>query len=473
MAKQEKNVFRARDAEKPAAKASGKTVFRAEGSRPQADAGKPAKPASALHPAAPQRSAPAHPQNEKRPPIQRPAAPRQPAGPPVFPASKRTIRRSGQTVVRQAAPQPNKRPAVPSSAKSPCKPQPAAKSAPAAVRPRSGGSPKARAEKHMPIALPIVLLVAVLMLAGAAAFVFWGRGNRPAAPQSESPAASAGWPVQVGGCQVDARPERIVSLSPMLTQAMLSLPGHEALCGVTEYCRTNGEEFPTVGTPLLPRPESIKQLDAQYVLCQTPIPDAAARSIEQEGARIIQLPAAQDMESLRELYAQLGALLLGEETGRSVGNAVIDRLEDSLSRCRAITGGEKTALILPDLSGLAATADTAEWQLLDTVFRHCAPEETGWMAGAAELADEDPENDLEPIRRADPDLLFVPADISPEQLNEKLGGLRAVQEGKVVFYDRQTLENLSPAFVLDVVRGVRLVCPQAFEGNSGPAQPQP
>ncbi len=472
MAKQEKYVFHARDAEKPAVKTGERTVFHAEDGRQKA-------PAPALRPAAPQKTGqpqaqrPAHPQTEKRPPAQRPAAPKQPAGPLPASASKRTIRRSGQTVVRQAAPQPSKLPAGPSFAKSPRKPQLAAKPAQRPSRPYPAGRPKAQAKKQMPIALPIILLVVALVLAGAAIFAFWGRGNRPAAPQNDTPAASAGWPVQVGGCQVDARPERIVSLSPMLTQAVLSLPGHEALCGVTEYCRTNGEEFPTVGTPLLPRPESIKQLEAQYVLCQTPIPDAAARSIEQEGARIIQLPAAQDLESLRELYAQLGALLLGEETGRPIGNAVIDRLEDSLSRCRAITGGEKTALLLPDLSGLAATADTAEWQLLGTVFRHCAPDETGWMAGAAELADEDPENDLEPIRRADPDLLFVPVDIGPEQLNEKLGGLRAVQEGKVVFYDRQTLEALSPAFVLEVVRGVRLVCPQAFEENSGPAQPQP
>lgn len=380
-------------------------------------------------------------------------------------ASGRTIRRSGQTVVGTApASLPQKQQERPKP------PKPAAQQAKRPVqkkqpeRPVQAAKQNANNKKKRKKQPLVIVAVLVLMLAGIAAVAVFNQNKLPSIPQKEEKVESAsGFPVQVGDRQVDARPERIVSLSPMLTQALLSLPGHEALCGVTEYCRTDGEELPTVGTPLLPRADRIKELAPQYVLCQTPIPDAAARSIEESGARIIQLPPAKDLESLRELYAQLGALLLGNETGRPLGTAMIDRLEDSLARCRQITGGEKTALLLPDLSGAAATEDTAEWALLGQVFRHPVPDASGWMADAAELADEDPNNDLEPIRRADPDLLLLPTDLSPELLNEKLGDLRAVQQGAVVWYDRQTAENLSPQFLMDIVRGVRLVCPQAFE----------
>src|SRR5699024_12553950 len=43
------------------------------------------------------------------------------------------------------------------------------------------------------------------------------------------------WPAMVGDRMVSEKPEKVVSLSPMITEALLSLPGHEALCAVTEY----------------------------------------------------------------------------------------------------------------------------------------------------------------------------------------------------------------------------------------------
>lgn len=480
-------MFHAENASRPAKRSAEKTVFHAGDPLGQTKT-PPVKRSAVPERPAPARRAPDTKPEKQPAQIKTPAAPKAAVRPvpekkPVqqtrrqgTPAVKkeeqptcstvsaggRTIRRSSQTVVKNgpAGPLP-KQPVRSQQPKptAPCAKQPAQKKQ--AHRPAQVVKQKANQKKKRQKQPLVIVAVLVLMLAGIAAAAVLNQDKVPSLVQDEGKSSTAaGFPVQVGDRQVDARPERIVSLSPMLTQALLSMPGHEALCGVTEYCRTDGEDLPTVGTPLLPRADKIRELNAQYVLCQTPIPDALVRSIEQDGARIIQMPTAKDMDSLRELYAQLGALLLGGETGRPLGNAVIDRLQDSLVRCRQITEGEKTALLLPDLSGAAATEDTAEWALLGQVFRHPIPDASGWMADQPELADEDPDNDLEPIRRADPDLLFLPADLSPELLNEKLRDLRAVQQGSIVWYDRQTAENISPRFLLDIVRGVKLVCLQ-------------
>ena len=325
---------------------------------------------------------------------------------------------------------------------------------------------KKRKNRKKLVGLAAVCGVAVLLI-GLAVWSFTEKKDRP---KEDSPAQSGSlaaapsqdgeWPAQVGDRLVDAKPQALVSLSPMITRVLLSLPGHEVLKGVTEYCSTEGADIPTVGTPLLPRPDEIAPLHANYVLCQTPLTENVKTQIEQSGARVIQLTTPTDMASFREFYGQLGAIMLGNVTGRSIGTAVIDRLQDNLTRYKSATGGSYTALVLPDLSGMAVTEDTAEWALLGQVFRHPLQGRTNWLADAECLADEDAENDLSEIIAADPDVLFLPSDLDKEEAAAALGEMRAVKENKIIYYERQMMENLSPMLIFDVAKAAQLVCPE-------------
>ena len=97
------------------------------------------------------------------------------------------------------------------------------------------------------------------------------------------------WPAMVGDRLVSEKPEKVVSLSPMITEALLSLPGHEALCAVTEYCDARSTGLATVGTPLLPRTEDIIALAPDYVLCQTPLAGPVQTELEEAGVEVIQM----------------------------------------------------------------------------------------------------------------------------------------------------------------------------------------
>ena len=267
------------------------------------------------------------------------------------------------------------------------------------------------------------------------------------------------WPAMVGGRLVQSRPQKLVSLSPMVTEALYSLPGSGALCAVTEYCDDRGAGLPTVGTPLLPHTQEIIDLAPDYVLCQTPLPAAVTDPLEQAGVRVLQLPTPASLEQLREFYGQLGALLGGNETGRALGYGVIDRLADTLARYDAAAPNKATALLLPDLSGLAATTDTAEWALLGRVFRHPVSDGAGWLAGGACLTDDDPANDLDQLRAADPDVLLVADTVTPQQLSDALGDLKAVQNGAVVYVDLRQAEALSPRLVFALADAAALAYP--------------
>ena len=413
----EKHVFRAGDAASSGSlqKQGEKTVFRASDTKAGRGAKKPARPA--------------------------PEAPA-PAAAPGTPAPKRTIRR------RAAA--ENKVPAPP-----------ARKAPPADFAKR-----RAARSRRLPLAVLGCLLA--LLLAGLAAWALdlparlagltLAGGSSASAPAKIKDGQD--WPAMVGDRLVEEKPQKLVSLSPMVTEALLSLPGHEALCAVTEYCDARGTGLATVGTPLLPRVEEIIALAPDYLLCQTALTEPVRTELEQAGVKILQLDTPADLDGLRQFYGQLGALLGGNETGRALGYGVIDRLADTLARYDTALPDKASALLLPDLSGLAATADTAEWALLGQVFRHPLPDAAGWLAGEACLADEETENDLDAIRAADPDLLLISDAVSPDEVVAALGDLRAVQNGAVIYLDLRLAETLSPRLIFTIADGTALAYPE-------------
>lgn len=436
----EKHVFRAGDAPSGGElrQQGGKTVFRAGGAKAEKRGKKPAAPAAS---AAPWQEAPARQETPSRPvKLRRNAA---------APASAPAGEKAGGAAPK-AAPT-----AVPKAA-----PRPAPAAAPKAV---ASWSRRRRGSRTPLIVLGSLLALLVVCLAGWALDVP-ARLEGLTLPGGSSSSATVkegqDWPAMVGDRMVSEKPEKVVSLSPMITEALLSLPGHEALCAVTEYCDARSTGLATVGTPLLPRTEDIIALAPDYVLCQTPLAGPVQTELEEAGVEVIQMDTPADLAALREFYGQLGALLGGNETGRALGCGVIDRLESTLAAYDAALPEKASALLLPDLSGLAATADTAEWTLLGQVFRHPLPDAADWLAGAECLTDEDAGNDLDQIRAADPDVLLVADTVSPEDLSAALGDLRAVQNGAVVYVDIRLTETLSPRLVFAIADAAALAYPE-------------
>lgn len=473
---EEKHVFRAADGKKP-----GQAPARAPASTGSTGRQIPAKPAAQSAPPISQPSAAGEVKAPRR--IARSKKATSPAGG-ALPQAKSALT-AQPSAPASKAPQPHRAAASPVGGRQAPQPQMAEygrRTLPAPARKSNN--------KKLPLYL-LSGLGAVLLVS----LCVWGLGGDtlkswfnavPAVASgstAQSGSASAGqngdeglavkagkdWPAQVGDRLVGQKPQKLVSLSPMITEALLCLPGNEALCGVTEYCNNRGAELVTVGTPLLPRPEAILELSAQYVLCQTPLANGVKEQIEQGGARVIQLETPTDLAGLRRFYGELGAILNGNETGRAQGCGVIDRLSAALALYDRATEEKATALLLPDLSGMAATADTVEWAVLGQVFRHPLPDATGWLAAGECLNDADPDNDWDQLKAADPDLLLVPDSVSPEDLSAALGELRAVQKGAVVYLDERLVETMSPRLIFTVAQAANL----AYPGLSAPAAQAP
>lgn len=468
----EKHVFRAGDAPSGGElrQQGGKTVFRAGGAKAEKRGKKPAAPAASAAPrqeaftrqeTPPRQEAPSRPVKLRRNAAA--PAPAAPAGektggtaPKAAPAASAGEKAGGAGP--KAAPAPAGEKTGGTAPKAAPRPAPAA-----APKAAASWSRRRRGSRTPLIVLGSLLALLVVCLAGWALDVP-ARLEGLTLPGGSSSSATVkegqDWPAMVGDRMVSEKPEKVVSLSPMITEALLSLPGHEALCAVTEYCDARSTGLATVGTPLLPRTEDIIALAPDYVLCQTPLAGPVQTELEEAGVEVIQMDTPADLAALREFYGQLGALLGGNETGRALGYGVIDRLESTLAAYDAALPEKASALLLPDLTGLAATADTAEWTLLGQVFRHPLPDAADWLAGAECLTDEDAGNDLDQIRAADPDVLLVADTVSPEDLSAALGDLRAVQNGAVVYVDIRLTETLSPRLVFAIADAAALAYPE-------------
>lgn len=456
----EKHVFRAGDAPSGGElrQQGGKTVFRAGGAKAEKRGKKPAAPAAS---AAPRQETPARQEAPSRPvKLRRNAAAPKAAQTPTAPAGEK----AGGAAPAPAASTGEKAGGAAPKAAPTAVPKAAPRPAPAAAPKAAASWSRRRRGSRTPlIVLGSLLALLVACLAGWALDVP-ARLEGLTLPGGSSSSATVkegqDWPAMVGDRLVSEKPEKVVSLSPMITEALLSLPGHEALCAVTEYCDARSTGLAAVGTPLLPRTEDIIALAPDYVLCQTPLAGPVQTELEEAGVEVIQMDTPADLAALREFYGQLGALLGGNETGRALGYGVIDRLESTLAAYDAALPEKASALLLPDLSGLAATADTAEWTLLGQVFRHPLPDAADWLAGAECLTDEDAGNDLDQIRAADPDVLLVADTVSPEDLSAALGDLRAVQNGAVVYVDIRLTETLSPRLVFAIADAAALAYPE-------------
>ena len=113
------------------------------------------------------------------------------------------------------------------------------------------------------------------------------------------------------GPEGGAVPQRVVSLTPSLTEILWALGAGERVVGVSDYCDYPAEAKtrPHVGTFLQPSVEKILALRPELILMDGVQKDvAAALSAAGGGARVLAIPM-NDLGQVREAITQVGAAL--------------------------------------------------------------------------------------------------------------------------------------------------------------------
>ncbi len=286
------------------------------------------------------------------------------------------------------------------------------------------------------------------------------------------------YPLDMDGVYIEKMPERVVSLSPALTEMVSELGYGSRLVGRTDYCDYPAAvaSLPAVGSPMMLDTAKIAELKPDLILMQVPPTNEALVAMQQTGAAIVTLQKGYDLNSTAELYAKIFKIMEGAEAGATKGEEYKTQF---LNRINALTQAvqstvsaqsdapDYTAAYIIDTASIAATPDTYEGKLLTVLgLKNVTEDGANWNYPMEGLAD------------AKPYVLLCGSGIDIESFSsgKNFKGLSAVKDGRVykvesVIFERQTprladeLERLAKEIYPDITIGG---APEALQpGTSG------
>lgn len=255
----------------------------------------------------------------------------------------------------------------------------------------------------------------------------------PTAPATapESTPADAGFPVTVDvygtPFTVDARPERIVSLSPSSTEGLFAVGAGAQVIAADEFSDYPAEAPTSDLSGFTPNVEAIVALDPDLVVVSYDPGDLVA-SLASTGVQVLILDAAVDLDDVMRQLTILGEVTGNTDTAAEVVTALEARVAAAVAD--APTLDEPLSYFhLLDETLFTVTSST----FIGSVY------ELFGLVNVADAADPDgsafgyPQLSAEFLVDADPDLVFLSSgDVESFAALPVLGQLRAVEDDAVV-----------------------------------------
>jgi ABC-type Fe3+-hydroxamate transport system substrate-binding protein len=232
---------------------------------------------------------------------------------------------------------------------------------------------------------------------------------------------------------VPARPARIVSLVPSVTETLFALGLGERVVGVTDWCIHPAdalERIPRVGGTKNPDVARVAELAPDLVLANL----EENREIDVRRLRERGLPVWVDYP--RTVAAAIAQIEWLADLGASAGarGAVLEPIEDAVVRAGARTGPVRSAFVAVwKLPWMTLSRDTYASDLLATA---------GLANVFADASERYPRVDLAEVARCDPEIVLLPDE--PYRFTEEdarelgsgpLAGTRAAREGRIAVFD--------------------------------------
>ena len=300
-----------------------------------------------------------------------------------------------------------------------------------------------------------------------------GEPSSSSPPEDIPEPASPEYPVKVGDITLSEAPEKVISLSPSLTEIIFDLGYGDSLCGVSDYCDwpEEAQALPSMGTGGTPDVSAIRRARPDLVLLSAGLPEEEWIQLQQADIEVLVLPRPTDLDGLRALYTDLSRIFAGDTSGREAGEEFFaeqtGRLEDAAKQvegyCRTGGGKKLSAVYLRMLDYMVATGDTLEGKLLEAAgFDNIAGSYGEWLFPY----------DMASLYT--PDVIFCDDSITIPMLeqNNNYKGLTAVKEDIVYSYDFTAFERLGVRTFDILTDMAQKAYPAAFEEPAGSSEPE-
>ncbi len=137
-----------------------------------------------------------------------------------------------------------------------------------------------------------------------------------------------------GSHSAEARPKRIVSLGPSLTEELYMLGAQDSLVGCTTYCRVPSDKknIEKVGTVVEVNLEKIVSLKPDLVLATSLTDLRAIEKMKLLGINVIVFPTAKDFTELCGQVLQLGRLVGREKDAQELVSETKEKVAAIISK---------------------------------------------------------------------------------------------------------------------------------------------
>ena len=259
--------------------------------------------------------------------------------------------------------------------------------------------------------------------------------------ESTESAEPTPYPFTVNGVMISARPEKIVCLSPALTEIIYEMGYGDTIVGRSSYCDYPSDVLKAadLGSTANPDIDAITDMMPDLVITSTPIASKDTFTMEQAGIKTVLIPSPTTLEGFSSIYTSLGLIFEGMFTGTEKGEDVYSAVSKALGNTDAVNIGN-FVYITENLT--VAGGDTFESSVLSCFGNNIAKNETGYGFDPAELAENQPDIILLNNKYTIGDLME----------DEYYSQLDAVIEERVIFIDNIYFERPSARIIILIDR---------------------
>ncbi|MBQ8613664.1 MAG: ABC transporter substrate-binding protein [Ruminiclostridium sp.] len=170
------------------------------------------------------------------------------------------------------------------------------------------------------------------------------------------------YPVTVNDVVIENSPQRVVSLSPSLTEIIFEMGYGDRIVGRGSYCDypEAATDITDVGRPSKPDLDAVIALKPDVLFTATSIPLKDLYRLEENGIKTIFLSYPVSVEEFGRIYSALGLIFEGKFDGEAAGEKIFEPIEKAISEGKADLGS--FVYITEGLT--VATGDTFESDLL-------------------------------------------------------------------------------------------------------------
>ncbi len=262
------------------------------------------------------------------------------------------------------------------------------------------------------------------------------------------------YPVAVGQLEFEKAPEKVVSLSPALTEIICDLGYSSKIIGHSSYCDYPEEvkSLPDAGSSANPNIETIIKLAPELLVSQSPIAKKDISKLENAGIRVLITETPSSIDGLFDCYKQFAALFGGQSKSEEAANKAFEPLSAALENLP--DAGSFAYIMTADLA--VATGDTLSGDVLSRFGENVAKGSQKYNITAEELISSNPK------------MIFLASPLTAINLPQEISGLEAISIGRVASVDNTCFERPTVRLIAKEIESIKSQL--AAMGISAPAQ---